>query len=126
MLAQGAPAQASVLTALTQIAAALDAAHEVELAHGWVRPEAVLIDEAGRAWLSDFGLTAGAATVSSDRAAFATLVRTCLGKRAVPRGKWETASALVAAATARLHARADRDEGGPWRRRMRRWMAPRR
>ncbi len=121
VLAQGAPAQASVLTALTQIAAALDAAHEVELAHGWVRPEAVLIDEAGRAWLSDFGLTAGAATVSSDRAAFATLVRTCLGKRAVPRGKWETAAELVAAAAARLDGTAD-----PWHRRMRSWVAHRR
>jgi len=123
VLARGAPAQPAVLTALTQIAGALDAAHEVGLAHGWLRPEAVLIDEGGRAWLSDFGLSPGAATVSADRAAFAKLVRTCLGKRVVPRGKWETASELVAAAAARLHGSADRDA---WRRRVRRWVAPRR
>ena len=118
--------RSSLLPALTQIAGALDTAHEAGLAHGWLRPEAVLVDGGGRAWLSDFGLAPGAATPSADLAAFDTLVRTCLGRRAVPRGRWETASALVAAATARYQRTSGQGEGGPWHRRIRRWVASRR
>lgn len=57
MLSRGALESSTAIAVLTQIASALDAAHADEVAHGWVRPEAVLIDADGRAWLSDFGLT---------------------------------------------------------------------
>ena len=104
------------LEVLTQIAAALDSAHQEGLAHGWVRPEAVLIDESGRPWLSDFGLTPGAATPAADRKAFAALVRACLGKRSVPRGEWTSPSALMDAVAAR-HAEREGGGGGGLRRR---------
>lgn len=120
VLGHGTRERSSLLAVLTHIASALDAAHEAGLAHGWLRPEAVLIDGSGRAWLSDFGLAPGAATASADRAMFATILRACLGKRTVPKGHWETASALVAAIQANHHPTTDQDEGGRWRRRMRR------
>lgn len=120
VLAHGAPERSSALAVLTQIASALDAAHEGGLAHGSLRPEAVLIDGSGRAWLSDFGLAPGVATASSDRATFAAMLRTCLGKRTVPKGHWETASALVAAIKADCDLRTEKGEGGRWRPRTRR------
>jgi hypothetical protein len=43
-LGRGGLARPRALEVLTQVASALDAAHEDGLAHGWVRPEAVLID----------------------------------------------------------------------------------
>lgn len=101
VLAEGGLEHATAVAALTQIAGALDAAHQEELAHGWVRPEAILIDEGGRAWLSDFGLTPGAASPAADRQAFAAVVRRCLGRRSVPRRCPDTASGLIAAAAAR-------------------------
>ncbi|MGH8573562.1 MAG: protein kinase domain-containing protein [Gammaproteobacteria bacterium] len=119
-LAHGAPQRSSALALLGQIASALDAAHEAGLAHGCLRPEAVLLDDGGWAWLSDFGLTPGAATVPSDQAAFAALMRACLGKRAVPKGRWETASALVEAVATPSDRATDRDGGGRRRLRMRR------
>jgi serine/threonine protein kinase len=100
---------ATALILLTQVASALDGAHEAGIAHGWLRPEAVLVDGTGRAWLSDFGLTPGAATVEADRDAFKKLVRTCLGKRSVPRGKWETASDLISAVALRQSGEAGSD-----------------
>jgi serine/threonine protein kinase len=119
LLASGGLDHAAALTALTQIAGALDAAHAEELAHGWVRPEAILIDGRGRAWLSDFGLSPGGASPSGDRQAFSAVVRTCLGRWSVPRRCPETASALVAAAAAR------RDRGaGSGRRSLRRRVPP--
>ena len=117
---------AAAVGMLTQMAGALDAAHEEEIAHGWLRSEAVLIDDAGRPWLSDFGLTPGAASPAMDRDAFAKLVRSCLGKRSVPRGKWTSCSELVVAATSRLCAEGERAEGGPLRRGVRRLTSPRR
>ena len=115
----------SGLVLLTQIASALDAAHESGVAHGWVRPEAVLVDGNGRAWLSDFGLTPGTAEPAADRAAFAALARTCFGKRSVPKGRWETAGEVVEAVMAKRRGSAEGREGGPLRR-VRRRVQPRR
>ena len=123
MLAREGLDRSSAIAALTDIASALDSAHKDGLAHGWVRPEAVLVDEDGWTWLVDFGLFPGTATPSADRTAFALLVRTCLGKRSVPKGSWETASAMMAAVSARLDAQPDSESG--WRRRLRRGAPPR-
>ena len=122
MLARGDLAQSAVLAALTEIAGALDSLHERDLAHGWVRPQAVLVDEDGWAWLVNFGLFPGTATAAEDRTAFAALVRTCLGKRSVPRGSWKTASALMDAVSAQLDAPPAGGSG--WLRRLRRGAPP--
>lgn len=74
MLARGDLDRSAALAALTQIASALDSAHERGLAHGWVRPQAVLIDEDGWTWLVNFGLFPGTATPAEDRTAFAEVV----------------------------------------------------
>ena len=115
LLARGVLDQSTALAALTAVASALDSAHERGLAHGWVRPEAVLVDEDGWTWLVNFGLFPGTATPAADRTAFAALVRTCVGKRSVPRGSWETASELMEAVSARLNAEPGSGRG--WRRR---------
>jgi serine/threonine-protein kinase len=120
-LARGGLGPAAAVGLLSQMAGALDAAHEEDIAHGWLRPEAVLIDDAGRPWLSDFGLTPGAATPAMDRDAFVKLVRSCLGKRSVPRGRWETCSAIVSLAVERAG-----EEAGPLRRRVRQLRTSRR
>lgn len=122
MLERGDLDQPAARAALTEIASALDSAHERGLAHGWVRPQAVLIDEDGWSWLVNFGLFPGTATPAADRAAFAELVRTCLGKRSVPRDGWETASALMQAVAARLDAQPEGGSG--WARRLRRGAPP--
>ena len=122
MLARDDLDQSAALAALTEIASALDSVHERGLAHGWVRPQAVLIDEDGWSWLVNFGLFPGTATPAADRTAFAELARTCLGKRSVPRGSWETASALMQAVPARLDAQPDGGSG--WVRRLRRGSPP--
>ena len=119
LLARGDLDQSTALAALTEIASALDSAHQRGLAHGWVSPQAVLIDEDGWSWLVNFGLFPGTATPAADRTAFAALVRTCLGKRSVPRGSWETASALMQAVSAHLAAQPARDSGRLRRRRRR-------
>ena len=122
LLGRGGLDQSAALAALTEVASALDSAHQGGLAHGWVRPEAVLIDEDGWTWLVDFGLFPGTANPAADRTAFAALVRTCLGKRSVPRGSWETASALMTAVSGRLDAQPG--GSGGWRRRLRRGAPP--
>ena len=111
LLARGGLDRSTALAALTDVASALDSAHERGLAHGWVSPEAVLIDEDGWTWLVNFGLFPGTATPAADLTAFAALARTCLGKRSVPRGSWETASALMKAVSAHLDAPADGGRG---------------
>ena len=118
-LARGDLDRSTALAALTEIASALDSVHARGLAHGWVRPEAVLIDEDGWAWLVNFGLFPGTADPAADRAAFAALARTCLGKRSVPRGAWETASALIEAVSSHLEPRLEGGSGRV-RRRLRR------
>lgn len=80
---------------LAQVAAALDAAHAVGIAHGAVTAGNVLIDADGRALLSDFGQVPNA-TAAADRAAFAALVAACLGEQAA--GPSDSAAAIVGAA----------------------------
>ncbi|UCG40478.1 MAG: protein kinase [Acidimicrobiia bacterium] len=47
----------AVATLLRQIGAALAHAHSEDVVHGDIRPENILLDGAGNAYLSDFGLT---------------------------------------------------------------------
>ena len=101
VLERGEVDRATAVRALGEVAGALDAAHEEGLAHGWVRPEAILIDRGGRAWLSDFGLAPGTGSAADDRQAFAAVVRRCLGRRSVPWRRPGTSSELVSAAAAR-------------------------
>jgi serine/threonine protein kinase len=115
LLARDALDRSSALTMLTQVAGALDAAHESGIAHGWLRGEAVLVDETGRPWLSDFGLTPGAATPEGDMKDFTALVRTCLGRRAVPRGRFGTASELMSAVAARERRAQEAGGSSGWK-----------
>jgi hypothetical protein len=75
---------AAALEILGQVAEALDAAHAAGIVHTAVRAQNVLVDRDGRAFLSDFGLGSDAVTPSADRAAFATMLRDCLGDPAPP------------------------------------------
>jgi hypothetical protein len=68
------------LELLADVASALDAAHREGIVHGAVGAGNVLLDGRGRALLSDFGLSGGEPTVQADRAAFAELVRSSLGR----------------------------------------------
>src|SRR5215207_7673372 len=67
------------LDLLAGVASALDAAHRAGIAHGAVAAHNILVDERGRALLTDFGLGDGRPSVAGDRAAFAALVRDCVG-----------------------------------------------
>jgi hypothetical protein len=89
---------AGMVRALTDVAAALDAAHAAGIVHGCVSLRNVLVAPGGNALLSDFGLGAADASAESDRAAFAALVRDCLGDFSPA----PTAAGIVRAAAATL------------------------
>lgn len=75
----GALAPVRALDLLADVAAALDAAHRAEIAHGEVTARNVLVDAGGRALVSDFGLAGADRTVAADVVAFEALARECLG-----------------------------------------------
>src|SRR5436190_13243872 len=58
---------------LADVSGALDAAHRAGVVHGAVSARNVLVDRAGRGYLTDFGLGPPFATPESDRAALAEL-----------------------------------------------------
>ncbi len=111
------------LELLADVASALEAAHRAGIAHGAVTARNVLVDGDGRALLSDFGLGPGKPTVAADRAAFAALLRDCLGDRlALPQGpRSPEPGELVRLAREALPAPSQAHEGGgvrPGRRRL--------
>lgn len=60
LVPEGGIAAERALAILTQVASALDAAHEAGLIHRDIKPQNILVEESGRAYLADFGLIKGA------------------------------------------------------------------
>jgi hypothetical protein len=85
---------------LDEVAAALVQAHAAGTVHGRVTARNVLVDEAGRAQLSDFGLSDAGATATEDRAALAALVRERSPHRVPSRGVLVAAGCAALAGTA--------------------------
>jgi len=81
-----APAVAAAL--VTQLASALDHAHARGLSHRDVKPENVLLDEAGNAYLTDFGLAVDSGPVDDEGVVAGTLAyfapERCTGGAAGP------------------------------------------
>jgi hypothetical protein len=80
---------------LSGVATALDAAHAAGMAHGAVTARNVFATGDGRGLLSDFGLGPEHGSAESDRAAFAALVRQCLGDETPAAGDAAAASAAA-------------------------------
>ena len=68
LLAEGTLTPERALELLAQIADALDAAHAQDVVHRDVKPPNILVDEAGKAFLADFGLTRGTSQETLTRA----------------------------------------------------------
>jgi len=92
------------LDLLADVASALDGAHGAGIVHGAVTPSNVFVGADGRALLSDFGLAAPERSVAADRAAFAALLRRCLGDPPVSFPPGSSAGELVDDARAALPA----------------------
>jgi Protein tyrosine and serine/threonine kinase len=68
---------AEMLSLLTDVAGALDAAHHAGSVHGAVSADNVVVDRSGRALLTNFGLATEPGDRTTDLQAFATLVHAC-------------------------------------------------
>jgi hypothetical protein len=95
--------RAGMLQVLSDVGAALDAAHRAGIAHGTLTAGSVLVDRDGHGFLSDFGLGPVDATPASDRADFAALVRERLGWE--PPALEESAAAIMRSAEGALPRR---------------------
>ncbi len=84
---------------LTQVEAALEAAHAAGIAHGSLHERNVLVTAADQALLTDFGLAEAPASAASDRAALAAM-RDRLAAGGTRRAKWALATVAVGAAAA--------------------------
>jgi len=98
------------LEILGNVAIALDSAHRQGVAHGAVNARNVLVEDGGRALLTDFGVGPARADPASDRAAFAALVQQCLEgtAAAATTPSPDTAAAIVRSAVERLPPAARR------------------
>jgi Protein kinase domain len=104
LLQAGAFAEAPGAEAIRSVSAGLEAAHRAGLTHGAVRPENVLVDADGRAFLADLGLARGSA-VEADREGLAAL-RGAVGAPAPSRTRSAQVAAGVAAVATALVAAA--------------------
>ena len=86
--------RAQTVEILSGVARALDAAHAAGMAHGALTAQNVLVTGDGRGLLTDFGLGPDEGNPESDRAAFAALVRECLGDDSLVAGG-ATAASMV-------------------------------
>ena|SRR5690349_4892124 len=102
---------------LADARSALDAAHRAGIVHGAVNARNVLVDDAGRGFLTDFGLEPGPATSASDLADFDALERAALGLAHAPRRRPPRAlivlGTLCVAAAVTAAVLVTRDRSGP-------------
>lgn len=115
--ATAAPTSRQIIDVYQQAARGLGAAHRLGIAHGDVRPEAVLVGDDGRVHVVEFALAAAAATATghrsrmADQAALARCVRDALAPSSLdapivaaldraqhpdPESRWETIEIFAA------------------------------